>query len=212
MYVQSLDFEDAVSCDRKMIAPFELDIFVPSRNVAIEYHGLYWHSNDLSVQDDAKLHRKKYEMCRKQDIKLLQFFSDEWANNRALCQSMISNALGVTSEKLNARDCNVMKIDKLTGQAFLQENHIAGATKRHRYTIGLQHKSKGLVGVMTLRVPVQQKWESCWRLVEWHFCKMCQFAVAHRNFLLRHYDLQRMMGSMVYCHMQTCVSGQAMSI
>lgn len=156
-FVESLGVTTRV-CDRKVISPLELDVFVPDKLVAIEYHGLFWHSGGLSGEYDSKLHRKKYEKCKANGVKLLQFFSDEWINHRELCESMIKISFGIATVKLNARDCRVEKIDKVVGQKFLDENHIAGATKRHRHTLGLIHKDQGLVGVMTLRVPVQQKW------------------------------------------------------
>jgi hypothetical protein len=44
-YIQSLGF-NIIFNDRKTLNPFELDILIPSKNVAIEYNGNYWHSED----------------------------------------------------------------------------------------------------------------------------------------------------------------------
>lgn len=44
-YIQQLD--DSISCMtrcRKVIPPYELDIYIPNKKLAIEYDGLYWHS------------------------------------------------------------------------------------------------------------------------------------------------------------------------
>ena len=40
---------------RKMISPFELDIYLPEKRIAIEYNGNYWHSGESSKErDDIK--------------------------------------------------------------------------------------------------------------------------------------------------------------
>ena len=43
--------------NRDIISPNELDIYVPSRNIAFEYDGLYWHSNKF-VDKDYHLSKK----------------------------------------------------------------------------------------------------------------------------------------------------------
>ena len=45
--VKSLGYADAESSTRQIIKPLELDIFIPSKNFAIEYNGLYWHASDI---------------------------------------------------------------------------------------------------------------------------------------------------------------------
>ena len=46
---------------RKIINPFELDIFIPKLNLAIEYNGVYWHSEKLLNND---YHKNKYDLCK----------------------------------------------------------------------------------------------------------------------------------------------------
>lgn len=156
-FVRSLGFTDVVSSTRSVIAPLEIDVWVPSKNVAIEYHGLYWHSGGKSGVFDKTKHIQKHLACKKSGIRLVQFFSDEWLNKGPICRSMIANALGANSLKLNARDCEVKTITSSQSKQFVDANHISGGTKA-KHHIGLFHRVHGLVGVATTRTPIQKKW------------------------------------------------------
>jgi hypothetical protein len=155
-FVKSLGFTDVEISTRKVIAPLELDVWVPSKKLAIEYHGLYWHSGGKSGVFEKTKHRKKYEVCRDNGIRLIQFFSDEWINKGDICRSIIANALGTNSIKLHARDCKVIPITQPESRAFVDANHISGST-RAKHHLGLFHKKLGLVGVATTRTPIQKK-------------------------------------------------------
>lgn len=160
-FVKELGF-DVVICDKQTIAPLELDIYVPAKKLAIEYHGLYWHSGgreQILSTEFKKQHRRKYELARDKDIKLIQLFSDEWEEKRDICESMISNALGCSSVRINARECELINITPKESREFVDANHIAGSVNA-RLHIGLKHPTLGLVMVATLRTPVQKKWGS----------------------------------------------------
>ncbi len=51
------------------LKPMELDIFIPDRNIAIEYDGRKWHKNS---QND----NKKNELCKKHNVKLYRLRED----------------------------------------------------------------------------------------------------------------------------------------
>lgn len=155
-YVRSLGFE-VFDSTREIIPPLEIDIWIPEKNLAIEYHGLYWHSGGHEKTFDKNKHRKKYEACRDLGIKLIQIFSDEWIKKNDICRSIIKNALHKSDFKLNARDCTLVDLTTKQAQEFLNSTHISGYT-RSRHKIGLLHKEMGLVGVATTRTPIQTKW------------------------------------------------------
>jgi len=87
--IPNLEF---VCNSRQIIRPYELDVFVPSLNLAIEYCGLYWHSS-LSGQTDQWYHFNKFKKCFEKGITLLTVFSDEWINNQKLVQDIIKSFL-----------------------------------------------------------------------------------------------------------------------
>jgi hypothetical protein len=45
--------------DRKIIKPYELDLYIPSYNIAFEYDGSYWHANESAKEND----KKKENLC-----------------------------------------------------------------------------------------------------------------------------------------------------
>lgn len=77
---------------RQIIKPFELDIFLPDYNLAVEYNGIMFHSFGISdysmfnnINIDKNIHYKKFEMCEKLGINLLNIFEGEntdiWLKN-----------------------------------------------------------------------------------------------------------------------------------
>lgn len=150
-FVKSLGL-DIVQNSRRIISPKELDIFVPSRNVAIEFHGLYWHSREDKDKDS---HLAKWKTCSEQNIRLIQIFSDEWREKRQICESIIRHALNKTSSKLDARKCKVLKLDPIVARPLLDEWHLDGKTRSSVY-FGLEHKGE-IVSIMSLRTPFHKK-------------------------------------------------------
>ncbi|MCS7317106.1 MAG: hypothetical protein NZZ41_02135 [Candidatus Dojkabacteria bacterium] len=72
---------------RNLIPPFEIDIFVPEKNLAIEYCGLYWHSQRFIK--DKNYHLKKLLYCLDQKIKLVTVFSNEWIYDKERTQQKL---------------------------------------------------------------------------------------------------------------------------
>jgi len=72
----------------------ELDIFIPSHNLAIEYNGLYWHSEN-SGKKNRNYHLNKTLECQKKNIILIHIFEDEWNNpiKKNIWKSIIKNKL-----------------------------------------------------------------------------------------------------------------------
>lgn len=134
-------------------------VVLSDRRVRIEHHDLRW-ANDGTVTSlafDRKLQDRTFKQRRAAGIKVIQIYSDEWENQRAICESIIRNALGACSVKINARDCELREIDTAETRQFLQASHISGYT-RCSYKVGLFHPERGLVSVATLRTPIQKKW------------------------------------------------------
>ena len=95
---------DIISNDRKILNGKELDVYIPSNNLAIEINGLYWHSD---VFKDKDYHINKTKLCQSKGVKLIHIFEDEWLNHKDIVISIINNRLGVTTNKMYARKCEV---------------------------------------------------------------------------------------------------------
>jgi hypothetical protein len=69
-------YPDAIQNTRKVIKNRELDIYIPSLNLAIEYNGIRFHNIEHS--DKMKtLHLDKSLECRKQGIRLIHIYQFE---------------------------------------------------------------------------------------------------------------------------------------
>jgi hypothetical protein len=65
--------------DRSLLNGKEIDIYLPDDNIAFEYNGLYWHSNNFL---NKNYHLKKFNKCKDKNIKLIHIYSDEWVFNK----------------------------------------------------------------------------------------------------------------------------------
>lgn len=131
---------------RTVINKQELDFFIPSKNVAIEVCGLYWHS-EVKGGRSRRYHRDKYETCCKAGIRLLTIFSDELDKRPEAVKSRIASALGVYDYKVYARKTECRLIDNKTGYKFFNKYHVQGSSPA-AFTFGLFYNNL-LVAVMS---------------------------------------------------------------
>ena len=148
----SVGEKNVITHDRTVLNGRELDIFIPSKNIAIEYNGLYWHNKDRNY------HLKKTEDCNASGISLIQIFEDEYLHHKDIVLSKISHILGTAGydRKVMARKCTVTEIDKETARKFLTENHIQGFVSSTVY-LAAEHDGE-IVGVMSFK-RTGEKWE-----------------------------------------------------
>lgn len=130
--------------DRTVLNGNELDIYIKSHKIAIEFDGVFWH-NELYKSDNY--HRDKTDACHAKGIRLIHIFEDEWINKRNIWESMLINILGLTKDKIYARKCTIKEVNSKEASKFLEENHIQGKCGSSiRY--GLYHNGE-LVSLMT---------------------------------------------------------------
>jgi len=129
---------------RDIIKPLELDIFIPSHNIAIEFNGLYWHSEEY-IQNNY--HLEKTELCESNGIQLIQIFEDEWINKKDIVKSRLKNILGLTENKIYARKCEIKEVKTKDKSSFLNDNHIQGKCNS-KINLGLYYNDE-LVSLMT---------------------------------------------------------------
>jgi hypothetical protein len=103
----------------------EIDIFIPSLNIGIEYCGLYWHS-DRNGYSSSK-HQKKFLTALSKGITLLTIFEDEWLFNRDVVKSRLLSAIHKNHTRIFARKCDVVVNKASVVSDCLTHWHIAGA-------------------------------------------------------------------------------------
>jgi hypothetical protein len=116
---------ECVYNDRTVIAPKELDLYFPSKNVAVEVCGLYWHSESFG-NTDRSYHYEKMIACFNKGIRLLTIFEDEINNKFDMVISRICQALGIIKHKIFARKCYVKEISTSEANVFFDNNHLQG--------------------------------------------------------------------------------------
>jgi len=139
---------DVVMRDRTVISPKELDIYIPSKNIAIEFNGSYWHS---SLHKEKDYHIRKTDDCLEKGVQLIHIWDHEWKNKNQLMIKKIKNILGISdSAKVYARKTRVdMNIPVGESKEFLKENHIQGYNGGS-IRIGLRHEGV-LVACMIIK-------------------------------------------------------------
>jgi very-short-patch-repair endonuclease len=126
---------DFIRNDRFIINPQELDIVIPSKNIAVEIDGVYWHS-EIEGHKDKTYHIDKTKKGFSQGYKVIHIFDDEITHKPQIVASRILNLIGKTPNKIYARKCEIKEIDSKTKKAFFEKNHIDGDSIS-KWNIGL---------------------------------------------------------------------------
>jgi hypothetical protein len=106
-WLKSLDVDNIEKGNKSILGVKELDIYLPDYKIAIEYNGLYWHS-ELKGRD-RNYHLNKTLECDKQGIELIHIFEDEWIEKSDIIKSIIKGKLGLSS-KIYARKCELKEL------------------------------------------------------------------------------------------------------
>ena len=107
-----------ISNSRKIIPPYELDIYLPRHDLAIEIDGVYWHT-ELKGRD-KNYHLNKTLNCAEMGIQLLHIWDTD---NIDIWKSVLCSKLGLT-QRLYARETSVKRSNTYE---FIAENHLQGA-------------------------------------------------------------------------------------
>jgi hypothetical protein len=104
------------------------DIYVPSKKLAIEYHGLPWHSEKFNEGTKADKDYKKYLIACERGDRLIQIYGDEWETKQEIIKAQLKDLL---SPEKKSRIKPVFEV--ITGhtpsevRTFLNQNHYLGA-------------------------------------------------------------------------------------
>lgn len=149
---------------RTVLCGNELDIYVPSFNLAIEVDGAYYHSE---IFKDKNYHLRKSVQCQEKGIQLIHILDVEWKLRKDVWKNFLRNKLNKNEVKIHARKCRVVKLDAHTKNLFLEENHLQGKDKSS-VKLGLEFNGH-LVSVITFKKSrFNQNYQ--WELVR--FCSL----------------------------------------
>ena len=125
-YIKKI-YPDALNrCTQQLGGKRELDIFIPSKQVGIEYDGSVWHSSEKALNREVK----KYEECIKQGIFLIRVKEKNGVLKEGSCDVLIrtdSNYNNETYKKLFSELNNYIDIpddiDVVRDRIHILENY-----------------------------------------------------------------------------------------
>lgn len=74
----------------------ELDIYLSDNQLAIEFNGLYYHSEEMGKDD--KYHRNKWIACSEKEIDLIQVWEDDWNSDPAKIKRLLLKSLNTSTD------------------------------------------------------------------------------------------------------------------
>jgi len=129
----------------------EIDIYIPSKKIGIEFNGDYWHC-DLFYNDHggrSTYHQDKSLGAERVGIFLFHIFEYEWLlpEKRANILNRLCTLFGYNQIKIPARKCLVVELTRAQKKNFLSQYHIQGNDRSAKY-FGLEYNGE-IVACMT---------------------------------------------------------------
>jgi hypothetical protein len=78
-FIRDVYDDDIITNTKRVISPYELDVYLPDKNIAFEYNGMYWHEE--GVNKPIGYHQMKTDMCVDKGITLHHIWEDDWVGN-----------------------------------------------------------------------------------------------------------------------------------
>lgn len=127
---------------RNLISPYEIDLYIKDKKLAIEINGLYWHSFHPSSNkiENRKQHLFKTQECERHNIQLLHITDYEWINKKDIIKSIIKSKLGL-NDQIYARKCNIKEVTTSEAKEFIEKYHLQGFVGSSHY-IGLYNNDE----------------------------------------------------------------------
>lgn len=119
-WLRTLGFNPKKS--RKM--GFEIDLFIESKQLGIEYNGNYWHSETLGR--DRNYHLGKTISAKNNNIRLIHVWEHVWRRRPRQLKNFLTSALGCNKHRVWARKTTVQEIPKKIAWRFQEATHIQG--------------------------------------------------------------------------------------
>lgn len=124
-----------------------LDIFMPTLNLAVEYHGLIWHSSRF--KQDTREDFKKHKLADSLGVRVIHVYEDEWKLKRSVVERTLLSAIGKLP-RIFARSTKLVELSTSEADTFYEANHLQGKCMAE-VAYGLTHDGE-LVACMSFGV------------------------------------------------------------
>lgn len=109
-------FEEKIGCHK-------YDIFVPDKNLVIEFNGLHWHSISGSKERDLK----KWKQIKNCGYDYISIFEDEWRASKSKVSELIRNRLTKGNPKsIRPSKCEIIRLESREINSFYDTHHYLG--------------------------------------------------------------------------------------
>lgn len=135
---------DFVPHERKILNGMEIDIYIPTKKIGIEFNGDYWHSDAIK---EKNYHFDKSKLAESKGIRLIHIYEYEWNTMKDKIIQLLKIALGIVDSKIYARKCEIREITNQEAKVLNDKVHL----QNHRsaqVTYGLYYRGE-LVQLMS---------------------------------------------------------------
>lgn len=117
---------------RKLIPPYEIDIYLPDYNIGIECNPAYTHNSSnvnpwCEESMNSRYHLMKTELAESNSIFLIHLFGYQWKHKREIIESIMRNLLKKNTLRIFARNTHIQEVDIEACKEFLNKNHLKGS-------------------------------------------------------------------------------------
>jgi AraC-like DNA-binding protein len=147
-FIQDVTDKEIKRNYRKLIPPYEIDIYIPELNLGIECNGIWWHSEATSTP--KSYHLNKTQLCEKKNTRLIHIFENEWFHQKNIVKSRISSVLNF-NDKIWARKCDIRLLSSKDKKLFFNNTHLQGDAHAS-VSLGLYYDDE-LVSAMSFGKP-----------------------------------------------------------
>lgn len=119
-------YTNIIRNDKNILDGKELDIYIPELKIAIEYNGLYWHS-ERSPQITKNYHKEKTDLCLKNDIRLIHIWEDDWSFHKERIKNWLLGIININKpQKIYGRCTKVIECPPIDSKELFETYHIQG--------------------------------------------------------------------------------------
>lgn len=135
--------------DRKLISPKELDIYIPELSVAVEFNGLYWHSE--ANGKSKNYHYNKWKQCKSKNVQLITVWEDDWLYRQEHIKSQLSTLLRTPDKNLSthASKLSTKEVDESKAKEFYNSSYLKEFSSDSNYYALVDNEKDSMCALMT---------------------------------------------------------------
>jgi hypothetical protein len=133
-------------------------VYLPSRKLAIEFNGLYWHS-EVGGKKNRIYHVNKTKLAELRGVRLIHIFEDEWIEKKDLVKNYLVRLTSPSVRKIKPTKLVVAEISKQDHQLFSEANCLYTREKSVNLRIGVFYKNELIAASSFRKTPTDDEYE-----------------------------------------------------